>query len=161
MLGYALGGGLSWLIRTHGLACNSIVAAEVVTADGRLVRADRETEPELFWALRGGGGNVAAVTAIELELFPIAELYAGALFWPIERASEILHAWRAWIETVPEACESLGRMLQLPDVPVPPRARARPVVRAGRGRHHRRSASAAPRSSSRCATSGRRSTRSR
>ena len=122
VLGYALGGGLSWMIRTFGLACNSIVSAEVVTADGRLARADRETEPELFWALRGGGGNLGAVTAIELELFPIAEIYAGALFWPIERAAEILKAWRAWIETVPEACESLGRMLQLPDVPFLPEA---------------------------------------
>ena len=120
VLGYALGGGLSWMIRTFGLACNSIVSADVVTADGRLVRADRETEPELFWALRGGGGNVGAVTAIELELFPIAEIYAGALFWPIERAAEILKAWREWIETVPDACESLGRMLQLPDVPFLP-----------------------------------------
>jgi FAD/FMN-containing dehydrogenase len=120
VLGYALGGGLSWMIRTFGLACNSIVSADVVTADGRLVRADRETEPELFWALRGGGGNVGAVTAIELELFPVAEIYAGALFWPIERATEILKAWRAWIDTVPDACESLGRMLQLPDVPFLP-----------------------------------------
>jgi FAD/FMN-containing dehydrogenase len=66
VLGYALGGGLSWMVRKFGLACNSIVAAEVVTADGRRLRTDRSTEPELFWALRGGGGNVAAVTAIEL-----------------------------------------------------------------------------------------------
>ena len=129
VLGYALGGGLSWMIRKFGLACNSIVSAEVVTADGRLVRADRETEPELFWALRGGGGNVGAVTAIELELFPIAEIYAGALFWPIERAAEILKAWREWIETVPDACESLGRMLQLPDVPfLPEQVRGRSFV---------------------------------
>ena len=129
VLGYALGGGLSWMIRTFGLACNSIVSADVVTADGRLVRADRETEPELFWALRGGGGNVGAVTAIELELFPIAEIYAGALFWPIERAAEILNAWREWIETVPDACESLGRMLQLPDVPfLPEQVRGRSFV---------------------------------
>ena len=129
VLGYALGGGLSWMIRTHGLACNTITAAEVVTADGRLVRIDHETEPELFWALRGGGGNVAAVTAIELELFPVAEIYAGALFWPIERATEVLRAWREWIETVPEACESLGRMLQLPDVPfLPENVRGRSFV---------------------------------
>ncbi len=129
VLGYALGGGLSWMIRTFGLACNSIVSAEVVTADGRLLEVDRETEPELFWALRGGGGNVGAVTAIELELFPIAEIYAGALFWPIERAAEILNAWREWIETVPDSCESLGRMLQLPDVPfLPEQVRGRSFV---------------------------------
>jgi FAD/FMN-containing dehydrogenase len=129
VVGYALGGGLSWLIRTHGLACNSIVAAEVVTADGRPVHADRDTEPELFWAIRGGGGNVAAVTAIELELYPIPEVYAGGLFWPIERAAEVLNAWRTWIETVPDGCESLGRMLQLPDVPfLPEHLRGRAFV---------------------------------
>ena len=87
---------------------------------GGCLRVDRDVEPELFWALRGGGGNVAAVTAIELELFPVPEIYAGALFWPIERAAEVLHAWRDWIGTVPETCESLGRMLQLPDVPFLP-----------------------------------------
>jgi FAD/FMN-containing dehydrogenase len=129
VLGYALGGGLSWMVRRFGLACNSIVAADVVTADGRLVRTDRDTEPELFWAIRGGGGNVAAVTALELELFPVAEIYAGALFWPIERAMEILHAWRRWIETVPVECESLGRMLQLPDAPfLPDHLRGRSFV---------------------------------
>jgi FAD/FMN-containing dehydrogenase len=129
VVGYALGGGLSWMVRQHGLACNSIVAAEVVTADGRLVRADRATEPELFWALRGGSGNVGAVTALELALFPVPEIYAGALFWPIERATEILNAWRRWIEAVPDACESLGRMLQLPDVPfLPENVRGRSFV---------------------------------
>ena len=69
------------------------------------------------------------MTAIELELFPVAEIYAGALFWPIERAAEILNAWREWIETVPEACESLGRMLQLPDAPfLPDHLRGRSFV---------------------------------
>ena len=151
VLGYALGGGLSWMIRTFGLACNSIVSADVVTADGRLVRADRETEPELFWALRGGGGNVGAVTAIELELFPIAEIYAGALFWPIERAAEILKAWR-------DVDRDRARRLRIARThapaagrPVPARARSRPVVRPGRGGVHRqrerwrRAAAAAPR----------------
>ncbi len=127
--GYALGGGLSWMVRRFGLACNSIVGAEVVTADGRLIHVDRDTEPELFWGLRGGSGNLAAVTAIELALFPVTEIFAGALFWPIERATEILNAWRTWIETVPEACESLGRMLQLPDAPfLPESVRGRSFV---------------------------------
>ena len=129
VLGYALGGGLSWMVRKFGFACNSMVAADLVTADGRVVRADRDTEPELFWAVRGGGGNVAAVTAIELELFPVAEIYAGALFWPIGRAGEILNAWREWVETAPDECESLGRMLQLPDVPfLPVHVRGRSFV---------------------------------
>jgi FAD/FMN-containing dehydrogenase len=122
VLGYLLGGGLSWMARQHGLACNTIVAADIVTADGRLIRTDRDTEPELFWALRGGSGNVGAVTALEIDLLPITEIYAGTMFWPIERAAEILTAWRAWIETVPVACQSLGRMLQLPDAPFLPDA---------------------------------------
>jgi FAD/FMN-containing dehydrogenase len=129
VLGYVLGGGLSWMVRQHGLACNTVVGADVVTADGRKVRTDRDTEPELLWALRGGSGNVGAVTALELELFPITEIFAGAMFWPIERAAEILGAWRAWIETVPVACESLGRMLQLPDLPfIPEPVRGRSFV---------------------------------
>jgi FAD/FMN-containing dehydrogenase len=129
VFGYALGGGLSWMIRRYGLACNSIVAADVVTADGRQVRADRDTEPDLFWAIRGGSGNVAAVTSIELELLPVDRIYAGSLFWPIDRAAEILRAWRAWTESVPESCESLGRMLQLPDVPfLPGEVRGRSFV---------------------------------
>jgi FAD/FMN-containing dehydrogenase len=129
VLGYALGGGLSWMVRRFGLACNSVVAAEVVTADGRSLRADRETEPELFWALRGGGGNVAAVTSLELELVPVAEVYAGAMFWPIERAASLLNLWREWIGTVPDTCSSLGRMLQLPDEPfLPDHLRGRSFV---------------------------------
>ena len=77
VVGYTLGGGHGWLARKHGLACNSVLAAEVVTADGQLVRADRENEPDLFWALRGGGGNFGVVTALEFELYPVPELYAG------------------------------------------------------------------------------------
>ena len=100
-----------------------------MTADGRLVRADRNSEPDLFWAVRGGGGNFGAVTAIELMLFPVAEIYAGCFLWPIERATEILKAWREWIETVPDECESIGRMLQLPDVPfLPEHVRGRSFV---------------------------------
>jgi FAD binding domain/Berberine and berberine like len=129
VVGYALGGGISWLVRRYGLACNSITAAEIVTADGRLVRTDRTSEPDLFWAIRGGGGNVGAVTALELELFPVARVYAGSLFWPIEQASRVLGAWREWIESVPVECESLGRMLQLPDAPfLPEHLRGRSFV---------------------------------
>jgi FAD/FMN-containing dehydrogenase len=127
--GYALGGGLSWMARQFGLCCNSIVGADVVLADGRVIHTDRDTEPELFWGLRGGSGNLAAVTALELQLVAVPEIYAGALFWPIERAAEILKAWRGWVDGVPETCESLGRMLQLPDVPfLPEHLRGRSFV---------------------------------
>ncbi len=129
VVGYMLGGGISWLARKHGLACNSVTGVELVSAAGEHVRADADTEPDLFWAVRGGGGNFGAVTALECELFPIGELYAGCLFWPVERAVEILEAWRGWIDTVPEECTSLGRILKLPDLPfIPDHLKARDFV---------------------------------
>ena len=87
--GYSLGGGMGWLARKHGLQCNAVTALELVTADGELVRADAENHADLFWALRGGGGNFGVVTAIEFAVHPVDELYAGAMFFPFERASEV------------------------------------------------------------------------
>ena len=124
--GYTLGGGMGWLARRYGLAANSVTAVEIVTPDGRLVRADTDHDPDLLWAVRGGGGSVGVVTALEMALYPVAELYAGALFFPIERTSELLHAWREWTDTVPDEVTSLGRLLRLPPVPeVPPGLRGR------------------------------------
>jgi hypothetical protein len=133
VVGYTIGGGVSWLGRKHGLAANSVLAVELVTADGGFVRADRDNEPDLFWALRGGGGSFGIVTALEFALYPVAELYAGVLFWPIERAGEILVAWREWVETVPDEVSSVGRLLQfppIPDLPEPFRGRSFVVVEA-------------------------------
>ena len=90
VVGYTLGGGLSWLARKHGIGANQVVAVELVTADGEFRRVDRENDPDLFWALRGGGGAFGVVTAIELNLFPLTEVYAGHLFFPVERAAEVL-----------------------------------------------------------------------
>jgi FAD/FMN-containing dehydrogenase len=124
--GYTLGGGMGWLTRRYGLAANSVTAVEIVTPDGRLVRADTDHEPDVFWAVRGGGGSVGVVTAIEMALYPVAKLYAGALFFPIERASEVLHAWREWTDIVPDEVTSIGRLLRLPPVPeLPPGLRGR------------------------------------
>ena len=85
--GYSLGGGLGWYGRKHGLATNSITALEIVTADGELRRVDHDHESDLFWALRGGGGNFGVVTALEFDLYEVPELYAGVMFFPFERAS--------------------------------------------------------------------------
>lgn len=131
IVGYTLGGGHGWLSRKYGLASNSVLAAELVTADGKLVRADRESEPDLFWALRGGGGNFGAVTALEFELFPVPELYAGMLAWPWDRTADVLHAWREWIPGLPDEMGTWARILQvppLPDVPEPVRGRQLVVV---------------------------------
>ena len=133
VVGYTLGGGLGWLARKHGLAANSVTAVEIVTAGGNLVRADRDNEPELFWAVRGGGGNFGVVTAIEFELFPVKELYAGTLFFPFERAPEVLHAWHDWTAGSPDEVTSVGRLLQfppIPDIPEHVRGRSFAVVEA-------------------------------
>src|ERR1700740_1797332 len=99
--------------RRYGLAANSVTAAEIVTPSGRFVRTDAGHEQDLFWAIRGGGGSVGVVTALEMRLYPVHELYAGALFFPIGRAAQVLHAWRAWTGTVPDEVTSLGRILRL------------------------------------------------
>ncbi len=118
--GYTLGGGLSWLGRRFGLATNSVVAAEVVTGDGQILRIDADHHSDLFWAIRGGGGSLAVVTALEFRLYPVAEIYAGALFWPMEQAREVLNGWRDWTEGAPEDVTSCGRLLSLPPLPVIP-----------------------------------------
>ena len=129
VVGYTLGGGHGWLARKHGLACNSVVAAELVTADGRLVRVDHEHEPDLFWALRGGGGNFGAVTALEFELYPAAELYAGMFAWPWELAGDVLHAWSQWVPSLPDEFSTWARILQVPPLPdVPESVRGRQLV---------------------------------
>jgi FAD/FMN-containing dehydrogenase len=129
VVGYTLGGGIGWLARRHGLACSSVLAVEGVTADGRIVRADADSEPDLFWALRGGGGSFAIVTALEFALYPVAEVYAGALFWPLERAGEVLHTWRELVAAAPVELTSLGRLMQFPPIPeVPEPFRGRPFV---------------------------------
>jgi FAD/FMN-containing dehydrogenase len=120
VVGYSLGGGISWLARRYGLAANSVTALELVNADGKLVRTDADNESELFWALRGGGGSFGVVTALEFQLYPIAEVYAGALFFPLERGKEVLRAWRNWIEDVPDEVTSVGRFLQFPPIPAIP-----------------------------------------
>jgi FAD/FMN-containing dehydrogenase len=115
--GYSLGGGVGWYARKLGLSTNSVTAIELVTADGRLRRVDLNHEPDLFWALRGGGGNFGLVTGLEVQLYDIPEIYAGVLFFPWERSSEVLHAWLDWTETVPEELTSVGRILQFPPIP--------------------------------------------
>jgi FAD/FMN-containing dehydrogenase len=117
VVGYTLGGGLGWLARRYGLAANSVLAVELVTADGRRVRADRDNEPDLFWAVRGGGGSFGIVTAVEFALYPVPEVYAGALFFPFQRAGEILNARREWVEGTPVELTSVGRLMQFPPIP--------------------------------------------
>src|SRR5271165_6041550 len=94
VVGYTVGGGMGWLGRTYGLSANNVESIDLVTADGSLVRADGCREPDLFWALRGGGGSFGIVTGLEVRLFPISSVYAGLLWWPAEAATEVLQSWR-------------------------------------------------------------------
>jgi UDP-N-acetylenolpyruvoylglucosamine reductase len=119
VVGYTLGGGMSFVGRKHGLAASHVRSIELVSADGQLVRADRHNDPDLFWALRGGGGSFGIVTALEFELLPIREAYAGILWYPIERGHEVLHAWRELTQSgqLPDELTTVGRFLQLPPIP--------------------------------------------
>ena len=130
VVGYTLGGGLSiGLGRRYGLAAERVTAIELVTADGELVRADRRNHSDLFWALRGGGGSFGAVTAIEFELIPLAQVYAGMMLWPVERAAEVLQAWREWTSTAPDAVTTSARIMRFPPLPeLPPFLSGRSLV---------------------------------
>ncbi|UGS34319.1 FAD-binding oxidoreductase [Capillimicrobium parvum] len=122
VVGYTLGGGVGWLGRKYGLAANSVLAIEVVTADGQLRRIDADHDPDLFWALRGGGGNFGVVTAIEFALHDVGPLVAGLMLWPAERAPEVLHAWHELTQTAPDELTTSMRLLNVPDDPALPEA---------------------------------------
>jgi FAD/FMN-containing dehydrogenase len=117
VMGYLVGGGLSFYGRAHGLATNHVRAFEVVTPDGRALRADANENPELFWALRGGGGGYAVIVAAEIELLPYAQVTGGALFFAAEHAPALLRAWRDWARTAPDSMTTTFRILQLPPLP--------------------------------------------
>jgi FAD/FMN-containing dehydrogenase len=100
--GYTLGGGMGWLGRRFGLAADSLLRADVVTGDGELLRATPDRNADLFWALRGGGGNFGVVTALELRLFEVPQVYAGTALFPIARAGAVLEYYRDWGAELPD-----------------------------------------------------------
>ena len=100
--GYTLGGGLGWLSRKHGFAADSLLRADVVTADGAIVTANADRNADLLWALRGGGGNFGVVTALEIRLHPVTTVYGGAASYPLERAADLLARYRDTAATRPD-----------------------------------------------------------
>ena len=129
VVGYSLGGGIGYLGRKHGIQTNSVTAIELVTADGDHLRVDGQNDEDLFWALRGGGGNFGVVTAIEFRLYPVEELYAGWLLWPWERSQEVIARWVEWTRTAPDEITSMARIMQLPPIDeVPEFLRGRQIV---------------------------------
>lgn len=100
--GLTLGGGIGYLSRAFGLTCDNLISADVVTADGQFLVASPKEHEDLFWALRGGGGNFGVVTSFEYQLHPVKDIVAGLFFFPVDRAREVLEFYRDFIQTAPE-----------------------------------------------------------
>ncbi|MGE5374522.1 MAG: FAD-binding oxidoreductase, partial [Bacteroidota bacterium] len=128
-VGYTLGGGMGWLARKYGLSTDSVNRFELVTADGRLLQASREENPDLFWALRGGGGNFGVVTGMEVRLYPVTKVYGGNLYYPVKMAREVYARFREWIAHAPEELTSSVVIMNYPPFPqVPDFLRGRSFV---------------------------------
>jgi FAD/FMN-containing dehydrogenase len=116
--GLSLGGGLGWLMRKHGLTVDNLVAAEVVTADGDVVRASANDHPDLFWALRGGGGNFGVVTSFRFALHPVGPtVLAGPVFWAAEDTTDVLRFYRDFVADAPEELGNIIRLGTIPPLP--------------------------------------------
>ena len=112
--GLTLGGGIGWLVRKYGLTIDALVAVEIVTADGRQVTASEDSHPDLFWAVRGGGGNFGVVTRFQFKLYPVGEILGGALFMPATR--DVLRSLVPIASSAPEELTRRSRSL----MPIPP-----------------------------------------
>ncbi|HEY2716997.1 MAG TPA: FAD-binding oxidoreductase [Solirubrobacterales bacterium] len=119
--GFTLGGGIGWLMRQHGLACDNLRRAELVTADGRAVIAGAGDDPELLWGLRGGGGNFGVVTSFEFDLHPVGPtVNAGVVFYDGARAAEVLRFYREYVRELPDELTTLVNLLTAPPAPFLP-----------------------------------------
>jgi FAD/FMN-containing dehydrogenase len=131
--GLTLGGGTGWLMRRFGLTVDSLRAAEVVTADGELLRASDDENPDLFWALRGGGGNFGVVTEFEFEAHPLGpQVVAGMLVYPLDRAAEMIAFCRGLMASAPDELTTFPVLITAPpQPPFPPELQGRPVLALG------------------------------
>src|SRR5262245_10350875 len=112
--GLTLGGGIGHLTRAHGLTIDNLLSADVVLADGSFVTADERNHPDLFWALRGGGGNFGVVTSFEFRAHAVKNVYAGPTFWPLEQSTEVMKAYRDFIVRAPEYVNGFFAFLTIP-----------------------------------------------
>ena len=116
--GLTLGGGIGWLVRKYGLAIDALLAVEIVTADGRQITANMESHPDLFWAVRGGGGNFGVVTRFQFRLYPVGEILAGALFLPA--TPEVLRNLVPTAQASPDELTTIASVMHLPPLPFVP-----------------------------------------
>jgi FAD/FMN-containing dehydrogenase len=121
--GFTLGGGIGWLMRRYGLACDNLMAADIVTADGEIVHASESENPQLLWALRGGGGNFGVVTSFEFALHEVGPTVAGGvIFFSAEDDAQVLRGWREWLPSAPDDVTTLVNMATAPPAPFIPEA---------------------------------------
>lgn len=130
--GLTLGGGLGWLVRKHGLALDNLLSAQVVLADGRIVTASKSENEDLFWAIRGGGGNFGVVTSFEFRVHPAGTVLAGVVVHPANDAGDVLRRWRDFEKTSPNELTQGALLFCFPDDPTAPsQLRAAPVIGVG------------------------------
>jgi FAD/FMN-containing dehydrogenase len=129
VVGYTLGGGMGWLARKYGLSADSVIAIELVTAEGEIIQASQEHNRDLFWGLRGGGGSFGVVTGMEIRLYPVTTVYGGNLVYPAELAKEVITRYRDWIASAPNELTSSFAIMNFPPIPaVPEFLRGKSVV---------------------------------
>ncbi len=128
--GLTVGGGIGWLMRKYGLTIDNLISVDVVTADGELVTASEDENADLFWGVRGGGGNFGIVTSFEYRLHPVGPtVLAGPIFWPMEQAPDVLNFYRDYIKTVPDEFTSVVNLRRAPRVPfLPEDIHGKPVI---------------------------------
>ena len=127
--GLTLGGGLGWLMRAHGLACDQLVSVDLVTADGSSVTCDAENNPDLFWAVRGGGGNFGIATTLTYRLHPVDVVVGGILIYPLERAEEVLLHYHQYCQDTPDHVTTAAAFGTAPNVDAfPEPLRGRPIL---------------------------------
>ncbi|MGH2548494.1 MAG: FAD-binding oxidoreductase, partial [Thermomicrobiales bacterium] len=122
VVGYSLGGGTGWMARKYGFAADHIMSMDVVTANGELIKVNAESNPDLFWAMRGGSSNFGVVTAMEFNLFPVPTFYGGGVYYPLSAGNDVFAAYGEWIQTLPNdvtASISIFRFPPLPFIPEP------------------------------------------
>ena len=117
--GLTLGGGLGWLMGRYGLTVDNLISADVVTADGRVLTVSEDQEPELFWAIRGGGGNFGVVTSFEYRLHPVAEVLGGLVLYPLDQAADVARFYRSFCSALPDEAEAYLGFLTAPDTGTP------------------------------------------
>jgi FAD/FMN-containing dehydrogenase len=113
--GLTLGGGLGWLMGRHGLSIDNLISADVVTANGQFLRASDKDNPDLFWALRGGGGNFGVVTSLEYRLHPVTQVLGGLVIYPLDQARDVLRFYRDFSATLPDEAEAYAALLTAPE----------------------------------------------